>query len=558
MGRVLSGDSRQIACFPDDVMPDLPESRILHLKDFGPPDGLLDRVRGRWSFGVGRLGGDEFLLQVFRLGGGTDLPKGYRDSICQRYKQWEDLGGAASALEVVLEEEADGGMALAVAVPDGESLPAFLQRSSPLPERLGMRLCLELVLWLRLLADSPRLFSNADPADFLVIARDGAALGIQFCPVAPMIREESVFTDFHLARSWMERLSRLHAFFKGGGRSLPFEVSSPPSRAFRPLIKELDSGRERSLSDWMEEIAQIFRKDMDPSGAAKRTGGLPDPGHAPMGPLATHLRNEAARAEPERFGAGGEGASVRGGSSLFDLISRDGTRCGRVLPPEHWFERSLIDPLNRRLSHPFMKTHPQCPRVRAVYCDENLTLLTGDPVSSLPLPGLLTLKDGLGNGDWLRLAGKLHRALSQFESAGFAPELESPWQIELQLEPGRSQARPSWEELAEMEMEDWPAWDVLIRVERSTESFLPGGTNRSWRQVMGRLGGKFFPALLAWGIDWKRFQWSARGGILEREPLSWDDRLLALFEAARDHLDAHSAKQREKLLTLLGEGLGLG
>lgn len=538
-------------------MPDFPEPRILCLKEFGQADGLLEGVPGSWSIGVGRVVPDEFLVEVYRLEPGSDLPRGYRDSVRQRYSLWADLGGGASALKVSLEDGTDGGMVLAVPVPDGESLPAFLERVAPLPERPASSLGLELVTWLRLLAASPRLLANAVPADFVVHARDGMALEILFSPVPSMIREESVFSDFHLARIWTERLSRLHAFFRGGGKSPPFDEKSPPSRAFRPLLKELDSGRERSLSDRLEDIAEIFRQEAVPSGAAVRTDGLTDRSQIPVGPIAAHFRGEAAKADPERFGEATERVSGCGGFSLFELISGNGTRSGRILPPEHWFERSLIDPLNRRLSHPFMKAHPQCPRVRAVYCDENLTLLTGDPVSSLPLPAVISLKDGLGVGEWLQLAGKLHRAFSQFESAGFAVALESPWQVELGFEAGGSQPRPPWNQLAGLGLEEWPAWDVLIRVERSSESFLPGGTNASWRHVMSRLGEKFFPALLAWGIDWKRFQWSARGGILGREPLSWDDRLLALFEAARDHLDAGSSRQREKFLTLLGEGLGV-
>ena len=39
--------------------------------------------------------------------------------------------------------------------------------------------------------------------------------------------------------------------------------------------------------------------------------------------------------------------------------------------------------------------------------------------------------------------------------------------------------------------------------------------------------------------------------------MSWDERLLPLFEAARDHLDPTQGAQREKFLALLDEGLML-
>ena len=537
-------------------MLDQSEPKILFLEDFGIPKGSRDHLPGGWVFGIGRMPPSEFLMQVFRLDSVEALPRGYGDSVRQRHSQWEGLGGATSSLQVSLEEKTNGGIVLALSIPDGESFPSFLNRFPAMPEEAAWKFCLDLVAWLKVLSASPRLLSNVHPDDFEVSARDGVFPEILFCPVPSMIREEVTLSDFQMARLWTERLSRLHAFFKEGGKAPPFEETSAGSHAFRYLLKELETGRERSLGDRFEQIADLFRKEIEMLARRGRRNDLAGGGSLyPEGPLASHFRSRAFLADPEHFGDAQVVAAGMEFRSRFELLSRDGKRSGKLLPPEQWFERSLIAPVNQRLSHPFMKAHPQCPRVRAVYCDEYLTLLTGDPGASIPLPALVTMKDGLTSAEWLPLAGKLHRALSQFESAGFTAAIETPWQIELQLEPGRS--RPRSEQLAEWSLEDWPAWEVMVRVERSTESLLPGITNLSWLHVFGRLGEKFFPALLVWGLDWKRFQWSARTGNLGREPLSWDEKLLALFEAAREHLDAHSSRQREKFLALLEEGLNV-
>ncbi len=50
-------------------------------------------------------------------------------------------------------------------------------------------------------------------------------------------------------------------------------------------------------------------------------------------------------------------------------------------------------------------------------------------------------------------------------------------------------------------------------------------TTESFARVRECLKGKFYPALLAWMLDWRRFQWAARTGMLANEPSSWDERL---------------------------------
>jgi hypothetical protein len=506
----------------------------------------------------------ETLAWIFRLDPELAQPRGYLDSVRHRYGQWAGLRAPSGDLNVRFYEDQPGELVFAAFEPDGESLPAFLARIPVLPDRLGWRLCLELIEHLKSLVAAPRLLCNVEAADFLVHARDGIVLSLAFCPVFCLMREETPLSDYRIARLWTERLALLHSFLKGGRKGGGLTGSAADNKAFRVLFKRFDIGKDRSLAERLDEVAAIFRVEKEvvekgengPEGPINRRS-------FPVGPLSRLLSTRASESDPGRL-AGSSGPSSGGGGEApvftyfrIEIAGADpaAARIGHLLPPESWFEISLIDLLNRRLSHPFLKAHRHCLRIRSVYCDEHLTLLIGDPIEGIPLPSLLAAREGLPTGDLLLILGKLHRALAQFESAGFDTDLISPWQLELHLEAGV--IHPGWKSLVGTEVSAWPAWEVIFRVERPAEHFLPGETTTAWRGVRGMLHGKFFPALVAWMLDWKRFQWAARANALAGEPVSWDERLIPLFEAARDHLDPNQGAQREKFLALLEEGLML-
>jgi len=545
-------------------MPETAESTLVCLEDVPLPPGLGGNLPEFWRFGLGRADPGEIIAWIFKLDPGAGLPRGYLDSVRQRHLQWTGLGTLPCETIVRLEEPAAGELVFASFEPDGESFPAFLARVSVLPDRVAWRLCLEIVAWLKALMSVPRLLSNVDAADFLVHARDGIVPSIAFCPVFSLVREEAPLSDYRIARLWSERFAVLHSFIKGGRKGSPLKGVPGDNKAFRALFKHFDIGKDRSLAERLDEVASIFKAEWEATTKGEKGGEGPLVRRSfPMGPLAQRLKERAVQSDPSRFSGAAEPGGERDGEApVFSPFRMDGlvmdppaVRVGHLLPPESWFEISLIDLLNRRLSHPFLKAHHHCLRIRSVYCDESFTLLVGDPSEGIPLPSLLAAREGLGTGDLLLILGKLHRALAQFESAGFDGELLSPWQIELHPEAGV--IHPGWKSLLSTDVSAWPAWEVIVRIERPAECFLPGETTTAWRGVRDLLSGKFFPALVAWMLDWKRFQWAARAGTLKGEPVSWDERLLPLFEAARDHLDPAQGTQREKFLALLEEGLML-
>jgi len=543
-------------------MPETAESTFVCLEDLSFPPGHGDGVPACWRFGLGRLEPGETLAWVFRLDPEIALPRGYLDSVRQRHGQWAGLRALSGDASVRFEENDPGELVFAAFEPDGESLLAFLARIPALPDRVAWRLCLELIDQLKGLVAAPRLLCNVDAADFIVHARDGIVLSLAFCPVFCLVRDETPLSDYRIARLWTERLALLHSFLKGGRKGAPMRGSAADNKTFRALFKRFDIGKDRSLAERLDEVAAIFRTEQEAAEKGEKGPEGPiDRRLFPVGPLSRLLSGRASESDTGKFAGpltrvgGGESPVFTSFRCEVSVANPSEARIGHLLPPESWFELSLIDLLNRRLSHPFLKAHHHCLRIRSVYCDEHLTLLIGDPAEGIPLPSLLAAREGLPTSDLLLILGKLHRALAQFESAGFDADLISPWQLELHLEAGV--IHPGWKSLLGTEVSAWPAWEVIVRVERPAECFLPGETTTAWRGVRGLLRGKFFPSLVAWMLDWKRFQWAARADALAGEPVSWDERLIPLFEAARDHLDPTQGAQREKFLALLEEGLML-
>lgn len=547
-------------------MPETVDSTLVCLEELPFPPGTGVDVPEWWRFGLGRIGTEPVLTWAFRLETEAALPRGYLDSVKQRYGQWTSLKSVAQRSAVHFEGGDSREWKFASHVPDAESFLGYLSRAPTLSEPSAWRLCLEWLALIKIMAAVPRVLANVDPSDFLVHARDGIIHSITFCPVFCLIREEVPLSDYRIARLWTERFALLHAYLKGGRKGSPLRGTPTENKAFRTLFKRFDIGQDRSLIERLDEVAAIFRAEEENSAKGEKGSvGPMDPQGFPRGPLGCLLAARAAESDPARLKAAPNPPKPVAGKiepavfSAYRIEMAASTpsspRVGYLLPPEGWFDLSLIDPLNRRLSHSFLKAHHHCLRIRSVYCDEQLTLLIGDPGDGIPLPSLMAAREGISSKDLLLVLTKLHRALAQFESAGYDAELISPWQLELHLEVGV--IHPGWKSLLSMEVSAWPAWEVIIRVERPAECFLPGETTSAWGAVNGLLQGKFFPALAAWMLDWKRFQWAGRAGALENEPITWDERLRPLFDAARDHLDPAQGTQREKFLALLEEGLML-
>ncbi len=537
-------------------MSEVAGDRLVFLEALDFP-GAPDRpIPSCWHAGFGRHEGDDLIARLHRLETSPAGERGYLESIRQRLRIWEACEALPEPVSVLLREGADHSAAIAAYVPDGEPLPICLERKSSFSDGEMLHLLRSAVDWLEALALAPRILANLELSDFLVHVRDGWAAGLTLCPLGAILREEASLSDHRLATLWTERIAGAHERIKPHRRGLAERLSGK-DRPFRPLLKQLESGRDRPLVEHFAELGKVIDREIAATGWSEEDRTLFTVASFPRGPLASFLEARATESDADLYGKPDEQGRTTPLFSPYTIASRslDGSRpcVGLLLAPEAWFQHSLIDCLNRRLSHPFLKSHHHCLRVRSVYCDDRVTVLRTDPSPGVPLPTLLAAGKGISARDLLSISQKLHRALAQFESAGFDLELDSPWQIELHLEAGVPLT--SWDSLLRGGLSTWPSWSIILRCERPVESLLPGLSNASWDWMLQRLDLKFFPALVSWMHEWKRLQDSAATGTLTAAALSADAKLAALFEAASVHLDPTHPGQRAKFLALLEEGL---
>lgn len=510
---------------------------------------------GSWEFGFAGNRRDRHLLWSFHRHSISDLPRGYLPSVQQRFDLAVSLPASGFLLSTLRISEGGDCQLLAEAL-EGEPLPCYLSRVSP-SFRKTLSLIRDLVSSLREISGALRLLSNLVSSDFLVKSRNGVSLEVAVHPAFLILREEVTKTDFEIACFWVEYVARVHAAAKDGWSKPVADYDPLALRTFRRLLKSLHRGKEMNLSEAIDELERCVRRELD----SLRPGLHPANEEAilPLGPLQSALVEEVRLEYPamlsENFSKGEGGKVSPFVAKLQPDPSVDGERSGILLPPEGWFENSLVQSVNRKMASPFLSSHPNTMRIRSLFCEEAFTLLVVDATPSIPLPALIELKGGLEAADALRIGEKTRRALDQFDSAGFEFEVETPWQIEIYFL--RENEIANWKDLISTSCRDWPVWEVRIRVEVPTESLFELPERSSWLFVLNRLEGKVFPSLIAWMLEWRRFEWASKRGVIEREPISWDRRFDSLFKAAGSYFEPGQPAHRERLLSLLGEGLAL-
>lgn len=511
-----------------------------------------DEVIGTWSFRFARSESPRLLHWVFAMESAGPFPRGYFDSVRQRFDLAAGLPVSGPLLEAIRFPE-EGSCEILVAPVEGEPFPVYLKRARP-SLRHSLGLMQDIVVRLRELAKVSRVISNVSLHDFLVVSRSGAALEAGWHPVFSVIREEESQSDFGIACFWGETIARIYAAAKDGWERDLSEYDPAAPRTFRKLLKTLRSGRETGVADSLDELERCLRREMDALRPLSDPGShLPVP---PLGALGTFLLDEFAMEYAEKLDPQPAELPLGCASPFVLLLKSDAgeEQQGSLLPPEGWFEDSLIQGVNRKMAIPFLSNHPNTLRTRALLCEENFSLVISDRRPGVPLPMLLEMKGGIEIAEALRLGEKVRRVLDQFDSAEFDFEFRSPWQIE--IFPLRESEMSDWQTILAKPCPEWPAWDLRIRAEVPTEAILESAGRAVWPHLLRKLDGKAFPALIAWMLEWRRLEWASRQGALAREPISWDRRLDSLFAAASEHFAPHNPSHRERLLSLLREGLG--
>lgn len=513
---------------------------------------LGDDAKG-WGIHMGRWKHSEELLWCFSPNSSVPFSEDWIQSVRQRVDLLEAVASRPGESVALLDHD-EGEMPVVVGrAIEGESLPLYLERVHPDCDETFVFLLLDILGRVRSFANQGRLLSNLELGDFFVTLRGGVRLEARLSSPFCLVREEESASDFSLARKWVELTARLWIAARNAWTRPLREYSLREAKPFRKLLGLLEKGRESSLTDYLDTVRQILEAELGSTAKRPRQGRpLADPASHPACYLSGHLRGGFEMAYPELQHPDREKRGDESGY-LLDVESVEGEqRVVYLLPPERWFRRSFLDPVNRKLANPFLKGHHNTTRVRSIYCEEGFTALMGDPERGVALPLLLEAREGVSIEEVMKLLTRLSRALDQVESANHTIEIESPWQLLLypEVEAWSEELQSKW---IEGDLCDWPAWDWKIRVERPTESFFWSPLNESWQFCYERLLTKAFPALLLWMIEWKRLLQLAELGKLQSEPMSWDPKLDLILLAATEHFEPGKASHRARLLEFLEE-----
>tara|TARA_R110000850_G_scaffold55877_17_gene132074 strand:- start:2176 stop:3798 length:1623 start_codon:yes stop_codon:yes gene_type:complete len=533
-----------------------PPASIIHLDKLGFHRRYYGDQFSDWDLSLGRREKSDELVWVFTRPDGGDVQSIIVDSIKQRIRLIESgIPTYASIVSWQMVSENEDGLISEVI--EGEPLPVFLARLGKIGKPATLLLMLDIVVHLKRLSLIPRVLSCLELEDFLVVRKDGVSLEAVPALCFSLIRPESPQSDYQLALKWIRILARLYIVAKRGWKDDLDVLNPSQAKPFRRPLKDLESGGERMLCERFTDLEVVLRKELDGTRGAGSGRFSLDSATMPKGFLSEIFFERASDPMALSSGLSISGRQVSPFSPyVCEAQSNESgdLRTVYLLPPEGWFEKSAIDPVNRKMSHSFLNAHPNGIRIRSVFFEERHTILLGCAAKGLPLPSLLAIRQGLDMVDVLLLGAKLDRALQQFESAEFDMGLQSPWQVEIHFESNFDKV--DWGSLLSTDVSDWPTWDIKLRVELPTEYYLTGRRYCSWKPIAESASEDFFTVLLAWMLDWARFDWAARNGRQADEPLSWDDDLMKLFQGFGDESGQKASGKRTHLLAQLGQALG--
>ena len=523
-----------------------PTCEILETLETGFPKS--SNVDSLWTLSLGRLEEHDRLASVVSVPEQETFPRGYLESVVQRIELANRNPSCERIVPLSLPEE----IGYAGRYVEGERWTDYLSRLGKSEAPLGYLLLLDAVKSISQWVDTPRILAGIRLSDFVVRSKCEIQTVAELDLLPGLFRLEKPLSDFQIGKRLAEDVACHFLAIESGWRDRPLSFEPENAKPFRRIVRELKAGRDASLEQRLADLVVVMTNVIRKMGIREREWRCFG-GRKPIGWISRNLRKRFLSDQSNLCETGSNprpGGKV--GSSFVLPVSSpewDQDRYCYLLPPEAWFGDSVVGALNRKLSHPFLRAHHNAIRTRAVYCDGGYTAALADTSIGLALPTLFAFREEVSFQEVVSLGEKIHRALSQFESANFQVDLRSPWQIEIHLE--TVELGGEWNDLLSRNLGEWPSWDVVNRVEIPVEARVD--FDSSWNPVLEKFDGKFFPALICWMLDWNRFRWALENQNLQAEPMSWDKQLSSLFAAAKEHLDASDPGQRRKFLSLIRE-----
>lgn len=460
---------------------------------------------------------------------------------------------------------------------DGERLTDYSERVGTLPRNLAASLAIQMCDIAALLIDYPRLLASVRPEDFAISLERGWLLTLRLTDMG-FDRPEVPLRDSELAARWIRHVgSLLEAFTQG--KKLAFVDGSTSLSVAGPLTALEQSVRRQPGVLAVSEIKRLKHTLLHGLGFDNSPGNptlhyhpafraVTDPVQVPRGPL-FHLLMESGELRElltEKYEVIASSAldwsayrieaavkSPRSPGSNKELTQI------HILPPDRLLDDSGPHPLNQKMSHSYLKDHPNLVRTRSLASGDDFTLVADEPVRGFSLMNLVTARGHLSPQEVLLLLRQIDRALSHFQGASFGLGRIDPWWILFHFEEPLDPAKQR-ELVAHESITNWPAWEIKFRISQATEVFVQSAAS-PWPHLEDRLQraaqteGKEDPrsvsliALAVWMLEADRHEWLLTESLwTEKDPLSQNPAFEQYVKAAVGEFDNADGQHRARLL----------
>ncbi|MCB1234281.1 MAG: hypothetical protein KDM91_04345 [Verrucomicrobiae bacterium] len=535
------------------------------------PDGQAQKLFEQPGGGAGFLGFDTQsvrLVEIRKPGGSETASYARFQSLKERVNLASGLRHPRIAGVLDAGEDEAGDYFYVTEFVEGERLGDYLARAPKLPPLAGLRLVLQLAEAAVFLSDHPRLASAVCLDDFAVVLERGCFLSLRLTDLG-FEREEKPVADGELAVRWIEMAGRLlQAVLEGG--SLPAPGADEAAKPLHgPLAAMLENLRRQPGPVAIHELKSLKKTLIRAAGlrempARPDAGGIPNSDFLPRGPLC-RLCCESAELEDtvedhwrlihEDF--------CPDGDTPFALRAKPARRHGRlesrperidlrILPPERLLGHCGLGAVNRKMSHAYLREHPNVVRTRSLVCTEDFTLVAAEGVRGFSLMTLAAQRGTFTPREAMLLLLQVDRLHAHFEGVNFEMPALDPWRVLFHF--GEASGDRVRVLARQTPVTEWEAPVVKLRVETITDAVVDSAGS-AWRYLLDRLNGKPFTALAAWLMEGERFDRLLAEGLADGEPLSDSAELDDLLRKAAHYLDESDPMQRRKFRELLEDCL---
>ncbi len=485
---------------------------------------------------------------------------------------------------------------------DGERLHDYLKRHRVLPKSLTLSIIHQLCDVIGALSHHPRILNALNLSDFAVTLTGGRHLSLRLAQLG-LDRKEEPKTDTSLTLLWLGRITVL-LHLLSSGKELPGldsidRMAEDGSGLSGPMASLLSRAAKQPAGVGLRFLRELREALVGVVGSTpyriRQSAALTSESWVPRSPMRTFFTDNPGFQDTfgdnytfhEQKGPEFSPYRLDGEVSGEGMTRPTGTPASvHVLPPSAWLEPSDFHALQRKMSHRFLKNHPNLARAWSLEMDAQYTLRYEDLLNGFSLATLLAARERLTPKETLILVSRIHPILEHLSSGGliFAPLPPENLLIQFQTRKGGSEdLDPA--ALLYTPVDEWPSYEVQFRVGRMAESlFVPRVT--AWEAIrfsvdsqlkdtpaavpatpedeMANPAGEdrsdeartaWLPALTIWMLECCFFDERLRKGNLHPLPLCHDPALLEILKKTLGAYDDQDVEARDQWVELFGKRL---